>query len=102
MSLLDATFAMRLADDLDGQEISRLAALDSATVPPGGLLLGLLDGRTVVAVSLRTGAAIADPFTPTAELVRLVRERAQHFRPAAPTAGRWWPVRGARASLARP
>ena len=75
----DATLAIRLADDADTSAVGRLAALDSADLPEGPLLLGLLDARPVVALSLRTGAVVADPFTPTLEVIALVRRRAQRL-----------------------
>ncbi len=56
--------------------IRRLAALDSAPVPRGGMLLGEVDGRLVAAVSLADGGAIADPFTRTHTLVEVLRTAA--------------------------
>ena len=35
--------------------------------------------RTVAALSLRDGRVVADPFTPTAELVELMRLRARQI-----------------------
>ncbi len=72
-----ATLALRLADDEDATSVTRLAALDSAPVPERPLLLGLLDDRPVVALSLATGALVADPFTPTLDVIALVRRRAE-------------------------
>lgn len=81
MSRLEATtLALRLADEADACALTRLAALDSAVVPEGPLLLGLLDGRAVVALSLSTDAVIADPFTPTVDVIALVRRRAERIR----------------------
>lgn len=74
-----AVIAIRPATAEDAATIARLAALDSATVPSGALLLGTVDGRPLAAVSVDTGAAVADPFSPTAELVALLRQRADHL-----------------------
>lgn len=75
----DATLAIRLADDADVTSVARLAALDSAPIPESPLLLGLLDARPVVALSLRTGAVVADPFTPTLDVIALVRRRSERL-----------------------
>lgn len=53
----------------------RLAALDSATVPPPPLLVAEVDGELRAAVSLHDGRAIADPFTRTAHLLDVLRTR---------------------------
>lgn len=94
MSRLDDTttiLAIRMADAADAGAVTRLAALDSASVPEGPMLLGLLDGCPLVALALDSGAVLADPFAPTADLVTLVRERAQRFStPTAPPARSWW------------
>jgi len=78
--------AIRPATADDDAAVARLAALDSATVPAGALLLGTVDGLPVAAVSVDTGAVVADPFTPTADLVALLRQRARRLR--APVARR--------------
>jgi hypothetical protein len=87
----------------DATAIARLAALDSRPLPrrrlvsaktkpwPGSttpqpkapFLLAEEDGTLCAALSLTTGAAIADPFTPSAHLVAL-RRHATH-RTAPPT-----------------
>ncbi|MCW3012880.1 MAG: hypothetical protein JWO90_3284 [Solirubrobacterales bacterium] len=71
-----ATLAIRPADHADAPAVARLAALDSADVPTGRLLLGIVDDRLLAAVSLEDGTVVADPFAPTAELVALLRRRA--------------------------
>ncbi len=73
-------------DDLP--DLQRLAALDSATVPGGELLIAELDGVLAAAVSIDDQGVIADPFRPTAAVVDLLARRARQFRPE--TAGRWW------------
>jgi hypothetical protein len=62
----------------DALAIARLATLDSASTDPSApLLLAEVDGVLRAALSLRDGAAIADPFFPSAELVELLRTYAR-------------------------
>ncbi|MDQ6606182.1 MAG: hypothetical protein M3Z06_06490 [Actinomycetota bacterium] len=86
MNLPTAEITIRLAYADDGFALIRLAALDSAAaVPPAPLLLAEVDGEARAAVSLRDGASVADPFTPTAEILELLHRRAEHLRgPARP------------------
>jgi hypothetical protein len=73
-----AAFTVRPAHADDLPALYALAALDSQPPPPfGPMLLAEVEGELWAAVSIpdRT-VAIADPFRPTAELVRLLRERA--------------------------
>lgn len=77
-----AILAFRPAFAEDAAAVARLAALDSSAVPTGALLLGIVDGCPLAAVSVDTGAVIADPFSPTAELVTLLRQRAERLRAA--------------------
>lgn len=67
---------LRFAAPDDARAVDRLAALDSRDVPPGRLLLAEQDGELVAALSLASGAAIADPFRLTADVVALLRARA--------------------------
>jgi hypothetical protein len=66
---------IRAARGSDGPALERLAALDSAPVPSGSLLLAESDGRLLAAVESSSGAAIADPFLPTADVVALLKLR---------------------------
>lgn len=87
--LPSAILAIRPATADDSADVARLAALDSAAVPTGALLLGVVDGRAVAALSVDSGAVVADPFSPTADLVNLLRQRAERLRVAsAPTVSR--------------
>jgi len=91
-----STIAIRAATAHDHAELVRLAALDTATVPAGRVLLAEVDGEVQAAVEVATGRVVADPFRPTAgpaELLRLRAARLAH-RPAAPD-------RGLRALLSR-
>jgi hypothetical protein len=66
------TIEIRLAHPDDERALTRLGQLDSARVPPAPLLLAFEGGELRAAVSPSTGAAIADPFAPTARLVELL------------------------------
>ena len=85
---------IRAAHGGDGAAVARLAALDSAEAPGGELLLAEVGGELRAALSLHDGAVIADPFRRTAELVRLLRLRAELLAETA--AGRSAAGRGAR------
>ena len=62
----------------DELALNRLAILDSAdSTPPRPLLLAEVDGELRVALSLRDGSAIADPFHRTAATVELMRAHAR-------------------------
>jgi hypothetical protein len=67
---------IRAARGSDGSALERLAALDSAQVPAGSLLVAEADGRLVAAIASGTGDAIADPFLPTADVIALLELRA--------------------------
>jgi hypothetical protein len=73
---------VRPAHAADERALLRLAALDSAAVPPAPLLLAEVDGELRAALSLWDGTTIADPFHPTVALVELLRARAATRRPA--------------------
>lgn len=64
----------------DHSALARLASLDSAPIPARPLLVAEVDGELRAALSLHDGAAIADPFHPTAELVTLLRAHATPAR----------------------
>src|SRR3954452_656507 len=72
---------IRAARGSDGAELERLAAIDSAEVPAGSLLVAEADGRLVAALASSTGESIADPFLPTADVVALLKLRAAGSRP---------------------
>jgi hypothetical protein len=67
--------SFRLATTDDGHTLQRLAVLDSAAPLSGRVLLAEADGAPMAAVSLSSGAVIADPFEPTADAVRLLELR---------------------------
>jgi hypothetical protein len=79
------TIEIRPAHPADELALTRLGQLDSARVPPTPLLLAIEGGELRAAISLDTGAAIADPFVPTERLVGLLRTHAapqQRRRPS--------------------
>jgi hypothetical protein len=67
---------IRRATATDELAVRRLAALDSAFPPTGEVLLAEMDGELWAALSTDTGAAVADPFRPSHDLVELLRFRA--------------------------
>ena len=73
---------IRRATEADRATLERLAALDSAATPTGEVLLAVVDGQALGAVEVASGAAIADPFRPTAELVEQLSLRARRLRAA--------------------
>ena len=76
------TVLIRASRGSDGVALGRLAALDSAHVPVGELLVAETDGALVAAHAPATGATIADPFRRTAELVELLELRGSLLRAA--------------------
>ena len=61
-------YVIRLATERDAAALKRLAALDSAKPLTGRVLIGELEGEPAAALSLKTGATIADPFQATENL----------------------------------
>jgi len=78
--MTNTTFTIRRASAEDARAVVRLAALDSASPPTGDVLLAEVDGELWAAVDIESGAAIADPFRPSADLVELLRFRADRMR----------------------
>jgi hypothetical protein len=75
-----AGVTVRFASPKDIREIERLAELDSRSVPAGVILVAEVDGAIRAALPLRGGGALADPFQPSAELVRLLELREAQLR----------------------
>jgi len=78
------SLVIRAAEDRDSEQIARIAQLDSATVPAGGLLVAELGGEIVAALPLGGGRAIADPFRRSADAVELLHQRARQVGGSAP------------------
>jgi hypothetical protein len=74
--MTDKTLTIRRADASDTGALVQLAALDSASPPAGDALLAEVGGELWAAVEIDSGAAIADPFRPSGELVDLLRLQA--------------------------
>jgi len=70
---------LRLARDFEEGAVRRLAALDDAPVLEGPVLIALVDGDAVAALSLRDQRVVANPFVPTSDTVAVLRLRAKHM-----------------------
>jgi hypothetical protein len=73
---------VRLAEPRDHDAIVRLAGLDSARVPTGDLVVAELAGSIQAVVPVDGSRPIANPFVPTADLVKLLELRARQLREA--------------------
>jgi hypothetical protein len=71
---------IRRATEDDRQVLERLAALDSARLPSGDILIAEVGYEQQAAIEVATGATIADPFRPTAHLIELLELRAAGLR----------------------
>jgi hypothetical protein len=71
---------VRLADHTDARALLTLAALDSAQVPAGDLVVAESDGELVAALPVDGGRPIADPFRGTALIVEMLGLRAAQIR----------------------
>jgi hypothetical protein len=86
---MNNTLTIRRATADDTFALRRLAAIDSASPPTGDVLLAEMGNELWAAVSIDSGAAVADPFRPSGDLVELLRFRAEragghpHIRPLA-------------------
>ena len=74
----EVTIREATAADEDG--LRRLAQRDSAPVPPRPLVIGEVEGEIRAAISVASGATIADPFQRTADVIALVHARADQLR----------------------
>ena len=81
----NTALTIRRADAADAFALRRLAALDSAYPPTGDVLLAEMGDELWAAVSIDTGATVADPFRPSGDVAELLRFRAErlvgHERP---------------------
>jgi len=68
---------LRTAGPDDQAALRRLAALDSRRPPQGHVLVAEADGEIHAAIAAEDGHTVADPFRPTADMVLLLRGRAQ-------------------------
>ena len=75
-AVTEEAVALRLCSVNDDEALERLALLDGRPVPRGRVVLAEVDGDIVAALPLGGGAALTDPFRPTAHLLPLLRLRA--------------------------
>jgi hypothetical protein len=78
------TVTVRFATARDSGAIERLAELDSGEAPDGPALVAEVDGELVAVLPLREGTVLADPFRPTADIVRLLELREAQLRGGRP------------------
>jgi hypothetical protein len=74
------SITIRRANDVDQDVLERLAALDSARMLSGEVLIGEVDDEPYAAIEIATGATVADPFRATARVVDLLCLRATMLR----------------------
>ena len=81
---LDAvrSVTIRRATDADRRGIERVAQLDSRRAPEGEVLVAEVDGEVIAAKPLSGEQTVADPFRPTAPVVRLLEMRAGELHAA--------------------
>lgn len=70
---------LRHARPADAGIVCALAELDDAPPLEAPVLLALMDGGAVAALSLADGRVLADPFVATAHAVSLLQLRAEHL-----------------------
>jgi hypothetical protein len=78
--MTNSTLTIRRASDSDGGALHELAQLDSSRAPRGDVLVAEVGAELWAAVEVESGAAVADPFRPSADLVELLRFRADGMR----------------------
>lgn len=74
---------LRLCRVADDDALERLAMLEGRPAPFGRYVVAEVDGALVAALSLVSGAVLADPFKPTADLLPLLELRAAQLAPDA-------------------
>jgi hypothetical protein len=77
--MTNTALTIRRATQADEFAIRRLAAIDSAYPPTGDVLLAEMGSELWAALSIDTGATVADPFRPSGDLVELLRFRARRI-----------------------
>jgi hypothetical protein len=70
---------IRWATPADAGRLAILAELDEARVPAAPMLLAFVGDELWVALSLRTGAVICNPFRPSADVAALVHARGRQL-----------------------
>jgi hypothetical protein len=72
-----SSIVLRHAVSNDVPALNRLAQLDSKHLASGTYVVAERDGALIAALAEPSGATIADPFTPSADAVSLLRQWAQ-------------------------
>lgn len=81
---------IRMAVPADAPALRQLAQLDSAPPPePAPILVAEVDGELHAALRLDGGAALANPFQRTAELVAMLAARVRQLQTPTPRPGTW-------------
>jgi hypothetical protein len=75
--------ALRLCTVADDAVLERLAILEGKPAPVGRYVVAEVDGSVVAAISLVSGAVLADPFRRTGQLLPLLALRAEQLAPEA-------------------
>lgn len=70
---------IRWSTPADAAQLELLAELDEAAIPPGPVMLGFVGDELWAAAAPSTGATLADPFRPSADMVVLVAERGRQL-----------------------
>jgi ribosomal protein L10 len=83
---------LRTAQSDEAHVVRRLAALDDAPALEGPVLLAVMDGEPVAAISLVDRRVVANPFVPTGDVVELLRVRADHIHGPDPSSRRHRPT----------
>src|SRR5256885_3477425 len=73
--MLNHALTTRAATPCDALALSRLAGFDSRPRSRGQAILAERDGIPIAAIALTSGTVFADPRSPTADAVRLLRFR---------------------------
>ena len=76
-----SSISLRRAVSSDAEALHRLAQLDSTHLPAGAHLVAERDGVLIAALAQPSGVTVADPFTPSADAVALLRQWAKQRTP---------------------
>jgi hypothetical protein len=71
---------IRHSTSVDRARVEELAELDGRPAPHGDTLLAEVEGKLWAAVGIDDGAAVADPFLPSGDVVWLLQMRAEQER----------------------
>lgn len=76
----DSEIELRMCRVSDNEALADLAALSERPLPSGSFVVALVNGRLVAAQPVDGGPVLADPFTGTLNLRRLLALRAAQIR----------------------